>query len=30
MKEQEGKGLLSRLDLKTPLNKIHLLADILV
>ena len=29
MKEQEAKGLLSSLGLKTPLNKIPLLGDIL-
>ena len=29
MKEQEAKGLLSNLGLKTPLNKIPLLGDIL-
>ena len=29
MKEQEAKGLLSPLDLKTPLSKIPLLGDIL-
>ena len=29
MKEQEAKGLLSSLGLKTPLNKIPLLSDIL-
>ena len=29
MKEQEEKGLLSSLGLKTPLNKIPLLSDIL-
>ena len=29
MKEQESKGLLSSLGLKTPLNKIPLLGDIL-
>ena len=29
MKEQEAKGLLSSLCLKTPLNKIPLLGDIL-
>ena len=28
-KEQEAKGLLSRLGLKTPLNKIPLLGEIL-
>ena len=30
MKEQEGKGLLSSIGLKTPLNKIPLLGDILI
>ena len=29
MKEQEAKGILSSLDLKTPLSKIPLLGDIL-
>ena len=29
MKKQEAKGLLSSLDLKTPLNNIPLLSDIL-
>ena len=29
MKEQEAKGLLSSLGIKTPLNKIPLLGDIL-
>ena len=29
MKEQEAKGLLSSLGLKTPLNKIQLLVDFL-
>ena len=29
MKEQEQKGLLSNLGIKTPLNKIPLLGDIL-
>ena len=29
IKEQEGKGLLSNLGLKTPLNKIPVLGDIL-
>ena len=29
IKEQEAKGLLSNLDLKTPLNKIPVLGDIL-
>ena len=29
MKEQEAKGLLSSLDLKTPLNKIPLFGDTL-
>ena len=29
MKEQEAKGILSSLGLKTPLNKIPLLGDIL-
>ena len=29
MKEQEAKGILSSLGLKTPLNKIPLLRDIL-
>ena len=30
MKEQEAKGLLSSISLKTPLNKIPLLGDILI
>ena len=30
IKEQHAKGLLSNLDLKTPLNKIPLLGDILL
>ena len=30
MKEQEAKGLISSLGLKTPLNKIPLLSDILL
>ena len=30
MKEQEAKGLLSSLGLKTPLSKIPLLSDILL
>ena len=29
IKEQEAKGLLSNLDLRTPLNKIPILGDIL-
>ena len=29
IKEQEAKGLLSNLDLRTPLNKISVLGDIL-
>ena len=29
IKEQQAKGLLSNLDIKTPLNKIPLLGDIL-
>ena len=29
IKEQEAKGLLSKLDIKTPLNKIPILGDIL-
>ena len=29
IKEQEASGILSNLDLKTPLNKIRLLGDIL-
>ena len=29
IKEQQSKGLLSNLDIKTPLNKIPLLGDIL-
>ena len=29
IKEQEGKGLLSNLGLRTPLNKIPVLGDIL-
>ena len=29
VKEQEAKGLLSRLGIKTPLNKLQLLGDIL-
>ena len=29
IKEQEAKGLLSNLDLRTPLNKIPVLGDIL-
>ena len=30
MKKQDAKGLLSSLDLKTPLNKIPLVGDILL
>ena len=30
MKEQETKRILSSLDLKTPLNKISLIGDILI
>ena len=30
MKEQEAKGLLTNLEIKTPLNKIPLLGDLLI
>ena len=30
IKEQQGKGLLSKLGLRTPLNKIPVLGDILI